>query len=146
MDRKEYMRAYYKANQQKWKRTPECAEKRNAARRAKYAADAALREKVRSGVMEWQRANPDKRKAQRLKPYGITHAEFTAMLAAQNGRCAICGHSDLSVPNLFPLVDHCHKTGKVRGLLCMNCNQAIGKMGDDPERLRRAALYLENRG
>jgi hypothetical protein len=40
-------------------------------------------------------------------------------------------------------VDHCHKTGRVRGVLCFNCNSAIGKLGDDPDAVRRAAAYLE---
>jgi len=40
-------------------------------------------------------------------------------------------------------VDHCHETGRVRGVLCFNCNSAIGKLGDDPDAVRRAAAYLE---
>jgi len=40
-------------------------------------------------------------------------------------------------------VDHCHQTGRVRGVLCFNCNSAIGKLGDDPDAVRRAAAYLE---
>lgn len=40
-------------------------------------------------------------------------------------------------------VDHCHETGRVRGVLCFNCNSAIGKLGDDPDTLRRATAYLE---
>ncbi|WP_335755288.1 endonuclease VII domain-containing protein [Streptomyces niveus] len=53
------------------------------------------------------------------------------------GICVIC----LSAPAAH--VDHCHETGRVRGVLCFNCNSAIGKLGDDPDTLRRATAYLE---
>ncbi|MEU6196146.1 endonuclease VII domain-containing protein [Streptomyces sp. NPDC047061] len=69
--------------------------------------------------------------------YGLTEAERDAMVASQYGICAIC----LSAPPVH--VDHCHKTGRVRGVLCFNCNSAIGKLRDDPDAARRAAAYLE---
>ena len=146
VERKKYMREYYKANPDKFKRTPEQNEARNAARRAKYAADAELRRKARAQVKAWQKANPGKRKNQRLKVHGIDLSDFMDMLAMQKGACAICGHSDTSNPNFFPLVDHCHKTGIIRGLLCMNCNQGLGKFADDPTRLMLAAAYISKHG
>jgi Recombination endonuclease VII len=69
--------------------------------------------------------------------YGLTEAERDAMIAAQYGLCAIC----LAAPPVH--VDHCHNTGRVRGVLCFNCNSAIGKLRDDPGAARRAAAYLE---
>ncbi|WP_079168999.1 endonuclease VII domain-containing protein [Streptomyces sp. CC77] len=71
------------------------------------------------------------------RQYGITEAELGAMIEAQAGVCAICQ----SGPPEH--VDHCHKTGRVRGVLCFNCNSAIGKLRDDPAIVRRAATYLE---
>ncbi|MFI2616491.1 endonuclease VII domain-containing protein [Streptomyces sp. NPDC018584] len=71
------------------------------------------------------------------RQYGMTEAERDEMIAAQVGLCVIC----LSAPAAH--VDHCHETGKVRGVLCFNCNSAIGKLGDDPDTVRRAAAYLE---
>ncbi|MGV5033770.1 endonuclease VII domain-containing protein [Streptomyces sp. NRAIS4] len=59
------------------------------------------------------------------------------MIASQRGLCAIC----LAASPAH--VDHCHKTGRVRGVLCFNCNSAIGKLGDNPDAVRRAAAYLE---
>ncbi|MER5910621.1 endonuclease VII domain-containing protein [Streptomyces sp. NPDC001982] len=69
--------------------------------------------------------------------YGLTEAERDAMVASQRGLCVIC----LQAPAVH--VDHCHKTGRVPGVLCFNCNSAIGKLGDDPDAVRRAASYLE---
>ncbi|MFD8811901.1 endonuclease VII domain-containing protein [Streptomyces sp. NPDC059627] len=69
--------------------------------------------------------------------YNLTEAERDAMIAAQYGLCAIC----LDAPPVH--VDHCHKTGRVRGVLCFNCNSAIGKLRDKPDAARRAAAYLE---
>jgi hypothetical protein len=72
-----------------------------------------------------------------LRKYGLTEAERDAMVASQMGLCVIC----LKAPAVH--VDHCHETGRVRGVLCFNCNSAIGKLGDDPDAVRRAAAYLE---
>ncbi|MEU6995955.1 endonuclease VII domain-containing protein [Streptomyces sp. NPDC046465] len=71
------------------------------------------------------------------RQYGMTEAEREELVASQKGLCVIC----LSAPAAH--VDHCHETGKVRGVLCFNCNSAIGKLGDDPDTVRRAAAYLE---
>ena len=73
-----------------------------------------------------------------LTEYGLTPEDVQALWESQGRRCAICGRSNIKFH-----VDHCHSTGRIRGLLCSNCNTAIGLFGDDPERLRSAALYLE---
>jgi len=77
-----------------------------------------------------------------LKKYGITLTKYNELLKAQKGRCASCGadRSDQRVATLH--VDHCHSTGKVRGLLCTNCNQGIGKLGDNVSGLLDAVHYL----
>lgn len=78
---------------------------------------------------------------------GWTKEEYDEALLAQDGRCAICKkpESDLGRGGevLALSADHCHATGKKRGLLCRRCNQALGKMEDDPKLLRAAADYLE---
>lgn len=140
--RAEYMKQYFAANPEKFRRTPAQAIKRNAKKREAYAVNPEVRAKACAETREWQRKNPAKRKSQRLKKYGLTLAGFASMLASQGGGCAVCGHADRSDPKFFPVVDHCHKTGKVRGLLCMNCNMGLGKFADDPKRLTSAIAYL----
>jgi len=73
--------------------------------------------------------------------YGITPEEFTALLEAQGGRCAICGTETPGGKGGWHL-DHDHDTGAIRGLLCHACNIALGYMGDDQDRLEAAIEYL----
>lgn len=77
--------------------------------------------------------------------YGLTLEEYNRMLDAQCGGCAICGSKTPRGGGRGSVlgVDHCHQTGKVRGILCNQCNHLIGKAGDDPEILRAAIKYLE---
>lgn len=78
------------------------------------------------------------------KKYGVTVAWYDKTLAAQDGGCAICGakYFSPSQPDRSLTIDHDHKTGKVRGVLCHNCNTAIGLLGDNPGRLAQAIAYL----
>ena len=71
-----------------------------------------------------------------MKRYGITKAEFRAVVDAQGGLCAIC--------SIRPAkhLDHDHATGKNRAALCFSCNRGLGKFGDNPEFIRRAQAYL----
>jgi len=79
----------------------------------------------------------------RLKArYGITIAEYDAMLAAQGGTCAVCGTAECASGRRFA-VDHDHTTGRVRGLVCLFCNRALGLIRDDPALARSLARYLE---
>jgi hypothetical protein len=72
--------------------------------------------------------------------YGITPEQFAERLIAQDNRCAICR---TDTPNGKGWqVDHDHATGKVRGVLCVNCNTLLGHSNDDPARLEAAVAYL----
>lgn len=73
--------------------------------------------------------------------YGITPADWDALHDAQLGRCAICLATLAEVAKVC--VDHDHETGEVRGLLCNGCNRGLGYFKDDPDRLKRAAEYLD---
>lgn len=82
--------------------------------------------------------------AQLKRDYGITLERYEAMLAAQDGRCAICRvRFDSLTYKGVASVDHCHDTGRVRELLCRNCNNGLGQFLDDPNLLRAAVDYLE---
>ena len=88
-------------------------------------------------------SNPDIAKNNALKrKFGITLDTYNQMLVNQNFKCACCGTSTPQGQGGFH-VDHCHKTGNIRGLLCHLCNTGIGKLGDDLSGLLRAVKYLE---
>ena len=75
--------------------------------------------------------------------YGITPEDYEEMLSEQKGKCAICDRQGQSSGNKRLLdVDHCHKTGKIRGLLCNRCNQSMGKVKDDIDLLKKFLAYL----
>lgn len=90
----------------------------------------------------------EKQRAYYLKiKFGISIEDYKNLLEKQNNKCAICGEKELSLYNKkikTLAVDHCHKTGKVRGLLCMKCNTAIGSLKENVEILDKAKTYLMN--
>lgn len=95
-------------------------------------------EKVRTSNKKWYAANKEKARAGHLRrTYGLTLEEFQAMSEQQGHVCAICKRPKKLV------VDHCHKTDRVRGLPCATCNQGLGIFLDDPELLIAAAEYLK---
>lgn len=83
----------------------------------------------------------DQRAYQVQRYYGLTPEKYQYMISSQNNKCAICGRS----PKTKALsVDHCHKTDKVRGLLCWPCNRFLGHIGDDTDLLKNMIDYLES--
>lgn len=117
---------------------------REYARRWKPKDPEQHREKRRSQSAVWRAANPEYRRKIGLKRHGLTPDQYDAMLAAQNGSCAICGATSPRSKNSKRMfVDHCHVTGRIRGLLCSPCNTMLGLATDSPTRLRAAAEYLE---
>jgi hypothetical protein len=132
----------------------------------KQVRDTATQEKVNARVRElykinpekhaeyqrrWKEKNPDRvhamRKRQKLKAkYGITLEKFDEMYSAQKGKCANngCNISGPSRGKGCLVVDHCHKTGRVRGLLCIGCNFALGSLNDSTKRAIGLATYLRS--
>jgi len=96
-------------------------------------------ERSRQATKTWRESNPDKVLNKRYKErYGITYTEYKAMSENQNHKCKICGIEDKKLA-----VDHNHQTLKIRGLLCNNCNFAIGLLKDNVETLKSAVNYLK---
>jgi len=109
-------------------------------RERKLAANRAYNAEHRDRLNELRR---EKWRARRIRTFGLSLDDLERMLIEQGGLCAICERR----PARRLCIDHCHATQKVRGLLCDNCNIALGLLDDDPERLRAAIAYvLRGRG
>lgn len=115
----------------------------------KPVSDFRKAQKVRDGLQswcrqcfnEWTRENrPDKWITQK---YGITRDDYNVLLAQQGGACAICGSTDSGSSNSKNLhIDHSHSTGKVRGLLCHQCNTLLGHCKENGYILHSALAYI----
>jgi hypothetical protein len=125
-------RQYEAANREKRAAYLEATKAERSARQKAYYADnkARVRERVRTYRLATQ--------------YGITPADYDVMLADQAGRCKICGSQEPGGPKAaFRFaVDHCHRSGVVRALLCFRCNTVLGQFDDSVELLQRAIDYL----
>lgn len=150
--RREYQREWIKKNKEK------LAARRKAWREANYervrAAElasrqrnieqhrAASRERMRKARSERPEHFKEiaRRSAIKLK-YRKTQEEIDALFISQGSRCAICGADHNGGKRWH--IDHCHFTGRVRGILCQHCNLMLGHAKDDVSRLRAAATYLE---
>src|SRR3954449_5700779 len=148
---------FYKAAGMRHGHRGECISCAQVIRRRWYEANKA---KSIEAARRWQECNPEKhaeyqaeyrnrperKRAMRdlyyRRTFGITADDVDALIEKQGGKCAICGRTPKRLASWH--VDHCHETGVVRGVLCIDCNQGIGKFHEDPQRLRAAADYLES--
>jgi hypothetical protein len=126
---------------------PAYREKRRAAKREHYQRH---KEEIREYFREKWRTDADYRaksrarcritmRKKRFKGYGITLDQFEQMFALQGSACAVCRKTGVTL-----CVDHCHRTGEIRGLLCRRCNIALGYCDDDPDILLAAVAYLRS--
>lgn len=122
------------------------------------------RNKINATKREWAKNNKGKvaeynRKSRLKNPlaykdyqkrycYSITEKEFQEMLKSQDNKCKICNNlfttSSKTNKVYVPHIDHCHATGKVRGLLCSKCNQALGLFKDDINTIYNSIKYLQD--
>ena len=134
---------YHKEYNKNYSKRPEVKERQKEYKKDHF-------EQSRISRRKHYRNNPDVYKNQRLKKtYGITLDQYNQILKDQNGVCAICGQPetlfDKRVNKVRSLaVDHDHKTGKVRGLLCSKHNKILGVVEDNIEMLQNHIDYLKN--
>lgn len=131
------------ARQRRWRAKPETKAKETRTRK-KWRVN--NKEKDKLSRKRWEKNNPEKVRAQlrrrRLKKtYGLTVAQFEAMLEAQGNKCAICESTDPGNKHGW-YIDHCHDKKTVRKILCAHCNRIVHSKAT-PAILRRAAEYLE---
>ena len=114
-----------------------CDNKRRYANRLKNI------ERDRKSSRDWQRKNNYSRKYKLKIKYGLELEDYNNLLEKQDFRCAICGtHQDEATKGIL-FVDHCHKTGKVRELLCSDCNFVLGILKEDTSKFVSCINYLE---
>ena len=113
------------------------------AKKSKYSPEAWKRRSERS--KKYKQENPDKAWHNRYiaQTYKVTKEQYDALLASQGGFCAICGGPP---DRLFYCIDHSHKTGKIRGLLCHKCNSGIGMFQECLANIKKAVEYIERYG
>lgn len=139
-----YKKAYYAANRTRilaerkasqWVNREEFLAKRRAYRKVN-------KKKATEQRRSWRLANQDREQVndfrRRLKKYGMTAAEFQRLWDAQGHRCACCGR------RCKPYIDHCHKTKRVRAILCNTCNRVLGLIKEQESWARAFIRYIKN--
>lgn len=107
-----------------------------------YANKPENRERILTNLKQYHSNNRLRARNYKLKKdFGITIDQFDALAVQQNNLCAICNKPQLEHKKYLS-VDHCHKTDKIRGLLCEACNLGLGHFKDDIELLLKAVNYL----
>lgn len=102
------------------------------------------KEKRKSYLSRYYKDNTEKYKWSSIKNfYGLSKEEYLEILVDQNNSCKLCMKPFGKVLTTKLHVDHCHETNKIRGILCMPCNVALGMLGDNEEGLTRALSYVK---
>ena len=120
--------AYPKDNRAKDGRGSSCKECNNINHRKRYATG------------DYKNSNHYYRMEKR---YGLSKSQYHELMDSNNGCCHLCNKKLKTTRQKH--IDHCHETGKVRGILCQGCNTALGKLGDNEEGLTKALRYIQGR-
>ena len=108
-----------------------------------YCKKCAKEDRSKRYLLDRENAIANQRRINIFNKYGITEKEYNTMLELQNGKCAICGSKEIKRKGAkYFNIDHCHSTGKVRGLLCHDCNIILGKLNDDIGMCKKIISYL----
>lgn len=145
--KKEYARQWRKDNREKTRKYAASYREKNKETLNKKRAEwvSQNQDKLKTLKTKWYQENKEKsaessRRSQLRRLYGLTPEQRDELLLAQGSRCALC-RSDTPYGKGWH-VDHDHKTGKVRGILCGHCNLMLGYARDNPSTLRAAIQYL----
>lgn len=126
-------------------RDAEYRERQRTQKLVRYRENTALRERIQTREREKYRQCPERREQVRArgreKKYGLTPEDYADLLRKQDFACAICKTTEPGGKGVF-VVDHCHTTNAVRGLLCNRCNLGLGHFQDSPDFLGEAIKYL----
>jgi hypothetical protein len=128
---------FHKSKNKPFGRHDQCKECRKLMNQTPHSRQVVLEARKRY----YQKHKKTIRSKDLFKRFGITLDDYNRILKEQNDSCKICStHLEAFKKGLH--VDHCHKTGKVRGILCTNCNTGLGMFKDNPELLTLAISYL----
>lgn len=138
---------FRKANPQK------CRDAVNKSSRKRYHNDPEFKRRNNERSMKTQKKRyyedaefrANKIEKTKYSRYGLSPLDYVQMVDDHDNKCAACGAEGGDTKTTKLHVDHCHKTGDVRGLLCMSCNLAAGLLKDDPQRLNDLTKYLERK-
>ena len=107
------------------------------------------KDKIKEYDKQYRFKNKDKakkyQKEYNLKTkYNLTPDQYNKMLSDQNNSCKVCNIKfNINIKMITPHVDHCHTTGKIRGLLCMNCNTSLGFLKEDTKIMQKLIEYVK---
>lgn len=140
---------FYRDKQRPDGLTYACGECRRQYFKKWYDANPALIKQIQTKNREKHKeyySSPERKKKYRIryieKSFNISYHEYDKLYLEQSGLCAICNLPETSSKCTYLAVDHCHKTGKIRGLLCNGCNRALGMLGDTLAGVEKAVEYL----
>lgn len=118
---------------------------KSKAKDRKYKSNPDNRPGINATTNKWRASNPDKvmeyNRKQRLRRLGVEEFDFDGLFASQGHACAICRTTEKPKSKGWH-IDHCHSTGRIRGILCQHCNLGLGRFRDNLDTLKAAEAYL----